>query len=54
MHVVLALGVEGTGRLIQQQDLRVFENCAGERNTLALSAGQLNTLGAYLTREAVR
>ena len=36
------LGVEGGGRFVQQQDRRIAEHGAGDRDPLALPAGQLD------------
>ena len=36
----LALGIERAGRLVEQQDRRVAQDGAGERDALALAARQ--------------
>lgn len=38
---LLALGVQGGGGLIQQQDLGVTDDCPGDGNALFLAAGEL-------------
>ena len=50
LHQLLGLGVEGTGGLVQQQDRRVAQDRACDRDALALPAGQPR---AALTEESV-
>lgn len=45
---LLALGVQGRGGLVQQQDLGVTDDCPGDGNALFLASGQLWTLGAHI------
>ncbi len=40
LHQRLAFGVERRGRLVEQQDRRVAQDGAGNRDALALAAGQ--------------
>lgn len=40
LHLGLALGIEGAGGLIEQQDRGVLQEGAGDRDTLALAAGE--------------
>src|ERR1700722_17060789 len=40
---LLAVAVEGTGRFIEQQDGSVAQNRPGNRNSLSLAAGQLDS-----------
>ena len=54
LYLVFALGIQGTGRLIQQQDFRVIEYCPGQGDTLALSAGQSYALFAQVAGVAFR
>lgn len=56
---LLALGVQGRGRLVQEQDLGVTYDRSGDGDALLLSARQLRTLGAdvcvvFLKREQRR
>lgn len=43
LHHLLALRVERTGGLVQQQEWRVFQNGSRNRNALALTARQTHT-----------
>ena len=43
LHHALALGVQGAGGFVQQQQRRVFQQRARNRNALALAAGQAHT-----------
>lgn len=45
---LLALGVQGRGGLVQQQDLGVTDDRPGNGNALLLAAGKLRTLGAHV------
>lgn len=45
---LLALGVQGGGGLIQQQDLGVTDDRPGDGDALFLAAGELWTLGAHV------
>ena len=36
LHQGFAFGVEGRGRLVEEQHRRIFENCAGDGDALAL------------------
>ncbi len=54
LHLVFALGVQGAGRLIQQQDFRIVENGPGQRDALALAAGQPDPLLPQMTGVAIR
>jgi hypothetical protein len=54
LHHLLALRVESTGRLVQQENLRVADECACDRNTLLLSTGEEGTFGATHGVEAFR
>ena len=40
LHGGLVLGVERAGRFVEQQDARVAQQGAGERDPLALAAGR--------------
>jgi hypothetical protein len=40
LHQLLAFGVERRGRLVEQQDRRVAQDGAGDRDALALAARQ--------------
>ena len=40
LHGRLAFGIERAGRLVEQQDRRVAQDGAGERDALALAARQ--------------
>ncbi len=40
LHFGLAFGVQGARRLVKQQHRRIAQDCAGNRNPLALPAGQ--------------
>ena len=40
LHLGLALGVEGAGGLVEQQDRRVLQERAGDGDPLALAAGE--------------
>jgi hypothetical protein len=46
-----AFGVEGRGRLVEDQDLRVFEDGAGDGDALSLATGEF---GAAFARSASR
>jgi hypothetical protein len=50
LHQALALGVEGAGGLVQQQQRRVAQDGAGHGDALALAAGQAH---AALAEEGV-
>ncbi len=56
LHQALRLVVERTGRFVQQQDRRVFEDGAGDSDPLALTAAQVHAALAddalVLVREA--
>lgn len=47
-HCMLGLIVQGAGRLIQDQDARVADQCTRDRNSLALATGQTRALFSYL------
>src|SRR5947209_449916 len=40
LYLALALGIERRGRLVEQQDRGVLQHRAGDRQALALSAGE--------------
>ena len=40
LHILAHLQVEGGERLVEQQDLRLVDQCAGDGHTLLLSAGE--------------
>ena len=40
LHRALALGVEGGGGLVEEQDRRVLQDGAGDGDALALAAGE--------------
>ena len=54
LHGGLALGVERAGRLVEQQDARVAQQGAGQRDALALPAREALAAGADPGREAFR
>ena len=41
LDLLLGLGVERRGRLVEQQDARVLQDGAGDRDALLLAAGEL-------------
>lgn len=43
---LLALGVQGGGGLVEEQDLGVTDDGSGDGNALLLTTGQLRTLAA--------
>lgn len=45
---LLALGVQGRGGLVQQQDLGITDDRPGNGNALFLAAGELWTLGTHI------
>jgi hypothetical protein len=47
LHLLAELEVERAERLVEQQDLRVVDDRAGERDPLALAAGQLRRLALH-------
>ena len=54
LHRALALGVERAGRLVEQQDRRVAQDRAGDREALALAAGEHHAALADLGVVALR
>ena len=44
MNKGFVLHVQGCGCLVQQDNRRIFEECPGNGNALALTAGQLTTV----------
>ena len=48
---LLRLGVEGTRRLVENQDRSVSENCSGDRDPLTLTTGEV---GAALADDGVK
>ena len=54
LHQRLALGIERRGRLIEQQQRRVAQDGAGDRDALALAARQRHAALAELRVEAAR
>ena len=54
LHVVFALGIQRTRRLVQQQDLRVFEDRPRNRDALLLPARQARALLTQVARVAIR
>ena len=52
-HLVLAVGVERGGGLVEDDDRRVAQQRAGDADALALAAGQAGALGAELGVVAV-
>ena len=52
--LALALGVERAGRLVEQQQRRIAQDRPGDRDALALTAGQANPLLAEEAVEALR
>jgi hypothetical protein len=48
LYLVLALGVQGTGGLVQEQDLRIHEHGPGQGHALALAAGQAHAAFAEI------
>jgi hypothetical protein len=44
LDVTLRFGIEGGGRLVEQDDGRVAQQSAGDRHSLALAAGQLQAV----------
>ena len=51
-HLSHQLGVERRGRLIEEHDLRLHREGAGDGHTLLLSAGELGRIGIRLVTEA--
>lgn len=43
LDLMLGLGVEGAGRLVEKQDLGLPDQCPGDCNPLLLSSGQLDS-----------
>lgn len=41
-----AFGVEGGGRFVEDEDVGVFQQCAGDGDALFLPAGELGAAGA--------
>ena len=54
LHQRLAFGVERRGRLVEQQDRRVAQDGAGDRDALALAARQRHAALADLAVVALR
>src|SRR3989344_6934132 len=50
---VLGLGVDGTGRLVQNQNRGVAVKCSGESQFLPLAAGQIDTAVKHLADRLV-
>ena len=48
LHEPLALAVERRGRLVENEDRRVLEDGAGERDTLPLTATELHSALAHM------
>ena len=46
LHQALGFRIERAGRLVEQQDRRVLQEGAGERDALALAAGEAPAAGA--------
>ena len=44
LHVALGFGVERRGRLVEQDDRRVLDQRARDRDALALAAGKLQAV----------
>src|SRR5437667_2277795 len=42
------MDIEGAGRLIEDEDRRVFEECPRERDALSFAAGQLHSAFTHL------
>lgn len=51
LHNLLALRVERAGGLVEEEDLGVSDQCAGDCNTLLLASGEEGTLGPADCRE---
>ena len=54
LHLPLGFGVERRGRLVEDQDRRVLEQRARDRQALALAAGQAHAVLADQGVEALR
>ena len=54
LHVVLGFRVERRGRLVEQDDRRILDQRARDRDALALSAGELQAVLADRRVVAVR
>ena len=50
-HRLAQLGIEVRQRLVEQQKLRLHDQCAGERQALLLAAGQLGGVASDIVRE---
>ena len=44
LHMVLTLRIQCAGGLVQEQNVRIIENRAGQGNALSLSAGKPDSL----------
>ena len=51
LHLLAQLEVERAERLVEQQHLRAVDDRAGERDALALAAGELRRLAVLVRRE---
>jgi len=54
LHGGLALGVERAGGFVEQQDARIAQQGAGERDTLPLAAGEAAATGSDGRVETLR